>query len=102
MLHLDLHIQPQTAHRLKTILASAPDEETFVRNVIAYRVSELQKGILNIRLDLRQFEEKYKQSTAEFYHHFESGQAGDGEDEMLWAGLFEMLQESEQRLQELL
>lgn len=101
MLHLDLHIQPQTAHRLKKILASVSDEETFARNVIAYQVSELQKGILNIRLDLRQFEEKHKQSTAEFYQQFEQGQAGDGEDEMVWAGLYEMLQENEQRLHDL-
>lgn len=101
MLHLDLNIHPQTANRLKKILASAPDEETFAQSVIAYQISELRKGILNIRLDLRQLEEKYQQSTDEFYRHFEQGQTEDSEDVMLWAGLFEMLQDNERRLQDL-
>ena len=72
-----------------------------MQSMIAYQVSELQKGILNIRLDLRQLEEKYKQSTANFYQKFEQGQTEDSEDDILWAGLYEMLLENEQRLQDL-
>jgi hypothetical protein len=101
MLHLDLHIQPQTANKLKKILASAPDQEAFARSVIAYQVSELQKGILNIRLDLRQFEEKHGQSSEAFYRAYEQGAVGDGEDMMVWAGLVEMLRDNERQLQEI-
>ncbi|PIE32068.1 hypothetical protein CSA56_16505 [candidate division KSB3 bacterium] len=102
MLNLELHIQPQTEQRLKAILASTPDEETFAQNIIAYQVAELRKGALNIRLDLKQFEEKYHQSTEEFYQQFEQGQTDDSEDTMLWAGLYEMLQDNEHRLEALI
>ena len=101
MLHLDLHIQPQTEERLKKVLASTSDEEMFAQNFIAYQVAEFQKGAINIRLDLKQFEKKYHQTTEEFYQQFEQGHANDTEDAMLWAGLYEMLQDNERRLQEL-
>lgn len=101
MLHLQLDVQPQTANRLKKILASAPDEETFARNVIAFQVAELRKGLINIRLDLKQFEEKYQQTSADFYRRFEKGETDDNEDTILWAGLYEMLQDNELQLQDL-
>jgi len=101
MLHLELNIQPQTAQRLKKILASAPNEETFARNVIAYQIAELRKGMLNIRMDLKQFEDKYQQSTADFYRQFEQGEMDDSEDALLWAGLYEMLQDNERKIQDL-
>ena len=64
-------------------------------------MTELKKGILNIRLDLKQFEDLYHISTQDFYHQFEAGTRDDREDYMIWAGLYEMLCENEQRLQEL-
>ncbi len=101
MLNLELHIQPQTEKRLKKILSHAQDEEIFAQNIIAYQIAEFQKAILNIRLDLKEFEDKYQRSTEEFYHQFEQGTIEDTEDFMLWAGLYEMLQDNQQRLQEL-
>ena len=101
MLNLELDIQPQTEQRLKKILAYTQDEEMFAQNIIAYQIAELQKGLLNIRLDLKQFENKYQQSSEEFYQQFEQGKTDDSEDVMLWAGLYEMLQDNERRLQEL-
>jgi hypothetical protein len=86
---------------LKAILASTPDEETFVQNIIAYQIAELRKGVLNIRLDLKRFEAQYQQSSEEFYQHFEQGQTDDSEDALLWAGLYEMLQDNERRLEAL-
>ena len=65
------------------------------------QIAELRKGIVNIRLDLKQFEDTYGQSSEDFYRQFERGQTEDTEDMMRWAGLVEMLQENERRLQEL-
>lgn len=101
MLHLESDVQPQTTNRLKKLLASAPDEETFTQNVIAYQIAELHKGLLNIRMDLRQLEEKYQQSTVDFYRRFEDGETDDSEDAILWAGLYEMLRDNERQLQDL-
>jgi hypothetical protein len=73
MLNLQLHIQPQTEQKLKKILTYTRDEEMFAQNIIAYQVNELQKGILNLRLDMKQFEDRYQLSTEEFYRQFEPG-----------------------------
>ena len=100
MLNLELHVNPKTERQLKKIL-SYQDEETFARNIVAYQMAELQKGVLNIHLDIKEFEDKYQQTTEEFYRHFEQGEAGDSEDFVLWAGLYEMLRENKRRLQEL-
>ncbi len=72
-----------------------------MQNIIAYQIAELRKGVLNIRLDLKRFEAQYQQSSEEFYQHFEQGQTDDSEDALLWAGLYEMLQDNERRLEAL-
>ncbi|MEI6332301.1 MAG: hypothetical protein WCP16_23925 [Pseudanabaena sp. ELA645] len=56
MLDFQLSVQPQTERKLKKILSQVQDTEAFALNIIAYQVSELQKGILNLRLDLDDFE----------------------------------------------
>lgn len=101
MFNLQLHIHPQTEQRLRAILAHAQNEEIFAQNIIAYQVSELRKGIVNIRLELKQLEEKYKQKSNEFYHQYMQGNMDDSEEILLWAGLYEMLGDNESRLREL-
>ncbi len=101
MLNLQLDIQADTAHRLKKILSTLQDQEAFAQNIIDYQVSELRKGLLNLRLDLKQFEETYQITSQEFYSRFEAGVYDDQEDYMVWAGLYEMFCDDEKRLQEL-
>ncbi|WP_339136922.1 MAG: hypothetical protein WGN25_03205 [Candidatus Electrothrix sp. GW3-4] len=101
MFNLQLQVDPKTEQRLKAILAHMQNEETFAQNIIAYQIAELQKSLLNIRLDLKGFENKYKQSSEKFYRLYEQGQTDDSEDTMLWAGLYEMLRNNEERLREL-
>ena len=101
MFQLQLHVHPQTEQRLKAILAHAQDEEAFVQSIIAYQVSELHKAVLNIRLDLHELEAKHQQTSAAFYQQYVQGTAGDSEEIMLWAGLYELLLENESRLREL-
>ena len=67
----------------------------------AYQIAELKHGILNLRLDLKGYEEKYHRSTADFYREFNRGQTEDVEDFIVWAGLHEMLETNERRLREL-
>ena len=101
MLNLQLDIQAHTAQRLKKLFESLKDQEIFVQNFFEYQIAELKKGILNIRLDLKQFEDTYHISSQEFYNQFEAGKLDDHEDYMLWAGLYELFCDNEQRLQEL-
>ncbi len=88
---LELHLQPQTEERIKRILGQHCNMEIFAQNIIAYQIAELKKAILNIRLDLEQFELQYQQSTEVFYESFTAGELEDTEDFIVWAGLYEML-----------
>jgi len=99
MLNLHLNVDPKTAKRLKKVLEYSRDEETFAQNVISYQLAELRRGSLNIRLDMKAFEEKYGLSSQDFYRKFSQGEMGDDEDTITWAGLVEMLAENERRLQ---
>ena len=72
-LHLDVH--PSTAEKLRRILELSPDQEAFAQSIIAYQVSELKRGILNLRIDLKRFEEKCQLSTEGFYQQFSQGKA---------------------------
>jgi hypothetical protein len=101
MFQLQLHVDPKTEQRLKTILAHTENEETFAQNIIAYQISEIRKSLLSIRLELRKFEAEHGQSTEQFYRQYEQGLTDDSEETMLWAGLYEMLQDNERRLREL-
>jgi hypothetical protein len=100
-LNLELNIKPQTENILKNILKDVHDQEIFAQNIISYQVSELKRGILNIQLDLLQYESKYKMSSEEFYDMFNQGKADDRDDFIIWAGLYEMLNKNEKRLNEL-
>ncbi|RKZ35984.1 MAG: hypothetical protein DRQ49_18620 [Gammaproteobacteria bacterium] len=96
---LQLQLQPQTEERLRRILAQYSDLELFAQNIIAYQIAELKKAILNIRLDLHQFEQKYQQSTETFYQQFTTGKLDDSEDFLIWAGIYEMLQDNKRQLE---
>ena len=98
---LHLNIRPQTAQRLQKVLDLHPDQESFAHSIIAYQITELKKAILQLRLDLEDYEHRYKQSSQDFYTQFSQGQTPDSEDEMLWAGLCELLQENEMQLAQL-
>ncbi len=101
MLDFQFSIQPQTEQRLKKILDSVRDTETFAQNIISYQISELQKSILNLRLDLGEFEQKYKMTSEEFQNQFSQGILEDDADFMVWSGLYEMLCQNQLQLYEL-
>jgi len=99
MLNLDL--SSKTEIKFKKILDQYPNSEVFAQNIIDFQTSELKKGMINIQIDLQDFEKKYKLSTQEFYKKHQSGQMDDDEDYMIWAGIYEMLLLNQKRLNEL-
>ena len=101
MLSLQLDVQPATEQRLRRLMSQVSDQEAFARNIIDFQIHELKRGILNLRLDLKKFESQYQMPSDVFYQQFEQGLIDDHEDFMLWSGLYEMLQDNQQRLQEL-
>lgn len=101
MLNLQLDVKPNTEVRLRRLLSQMQDTEEFAQNIIAFRISELRRGVLNLRVDLKRFEDQYQMSSETFYGRFGQGQVDDAEDNMLWAGLYEMYRENQQQLQDL-
>jgi hypothetical protein len=101
MLDFHLSVQPKTEQRLKIILSSVEDEESFAQSIIDDQIVRLQRAILNLRLDLRVFEQKYQITSEQFYQEFSQGILADEEDFMIWAGLCEMLGQNEIQLQKL-
>lgn len=99
MLNFNLNVRPKTAKRLKKVLEYSRDEEAFAQSFIAYQIAELRRAILNLQLELKTFEEKYRMSSTIFHKKFNQGQMDDSEDFILWAGMCEMLEKNEARLQ---
>lgn len=98
---LNFNLEASTEKKLRKILASYSDANAFFKSAIDFQINELKKEILNISSDLKKFEERYKLSSADFYAEFQAGKRGDDEDEMVWAGIYEMQQKSKERLAEL-
>lgn len=101
MLNLQLNVQPKTAQRLRRILELHPDEESFAQHIISYQITELKRSIIDLRIDILEYEKKYQLTSDDFYHRFNQGNTDDSDDYILWAGLYEMLRKNEKRLQAL-
>ncbi|MBL7117755.1 MAG: hypothetical protein ISS94_03095 [Candidatus Syntrophoarchaeum sp.] len=51
----------------------------------------LDKSILDTKKKLRDFEDKYRMRSEEFFEKFNKGLTGDDQDTMLWAAEYEAL-----------
>ena len=101
MINLQLSIQPETEKRLKKILNSVENQENFAQGIIDYQITELEKSILSLKLDLTKFEEQYQMTSAEFYQQFCQDKLGDEVDFIVWSGLYEIWRQNETYLHEL-
>ena len=101
MLNLDFVLQPETEKKMKRILDQYPDKEVFFQDIIKSQINELKNGIHNIEIDLKEFEQRHRLSSEDFYHQFKNGELGDQEDFMLWAGIYEMQLQNKKNLAEL-
>ncbi len=101
MLEFALDLKEETKKKLKKILDQYSDKELFAKTIIEYETSQLKKAIVNIELDLKNFEKKYQMSSKDFYQKFKAGEFGDDEDFIIWAGIYEMLGQNQKRLADL-
>jgi hypothetical protein len=95
---LNLKLKPKTENMLKIILSQYENQETFAHSIIDYEIAELKKGIINIKIDLKKFEQKYNISSQIFYEKFTKGEFGDDEDFIIWSGIYEMMLRNETKL----
>ncbi|MCK4764766.1 MAG: hypothetical protein KAW12_21385 [Candidatus Aminicenantes bacterium] len=97
MLNLSVELQPKTEQKIKKILDQHSDKEVFFQESIESQVNELKNGIINIEIDLKEFEHRYQLSSCEFYRQFKEGELGDEEDFITWAGIYEMQLENKKK-----
>ena len=55
MLDIQFSVNPTTEQKLRKILRNVSDKESFAQEIIDYQIQELQKSILNLKLDLKEF-----------------------------------------------
>ena len=101
MFTLQIDLQPQIEQRVKFLMEKHFSKELFFRDLISYKISELEKALFKMKKDLRKYEKQYKMSSYEFYQLFEAGKYGDQDDYMIWAGLYELSQKNEKELAQL-
>ena len=99
---LNFNLEPETERKLQRVLSSYKNTDTFFKNAIQYQISELKKEIININSDLKEFEVKNKMTSADFYAAFKDGKRGEEQDEIIWAGIYELQLKSKERLDALL
>jgi len=98
MMTLNLELQPYLEDRVTYLLSKQTNVEYFFRDMLQYKISELEKAIFNIEKDVRIYERKYNLSSKDFYTKFETGELGDEDDYMIWSGLVELLRKNKSEL----
>ena len=98
MLTLQLDLKPHIEERIKYLLSKKSDKEVFFKDFLMYKIRELEKGIVKMKIDMRKYENQYKMSSEVFFEKFEKGEFGDEEDYMIWSGLCELYQKDTEEL----
>lgn len=66
--------------------------------LIDYEVSLAQTQLSDLQKDLADFEQRYGQTSLEFYQAYQSGQTDDRMDFVEWASLVQMVENLQRRL----
>jgi hypothetical protein len=93
-----------TAERLRALAAlyeqgqvSDLMERTLAK-LLRHEADACQVQLHQLQADLREFEQKYQRSSAEFYQQFQAGQTSDAMDYVEWASLIQMADNLTKRL----
>lgn len=101
MAQITLDLQPQLANKFKTYLKLFGNKNLMFDRFIDYHINRLKREISHMQSSLDKYEKKYNMQSKKFYKHFEKGEYGDEKDYMLWAGIYELKIDSEQKLEQL-
>lgn len=89
------------AHKLEAFAKLLGSKEILLNEFFEYHKERMRQGIAQMQIDLAQYESKYNMKTEDFYRQFENGAFGDDDDFMLWAGIYELLKDSKNKLEKL-
>ena len=72
--------------------------ERTLEKLLRHEADVCQVQLRQLQADLREFEQKYQRSSAEFYQQFQAGQTGDAMDYVERASLVQMADNLTKRL----
>lgn len=97
MSQVTIHLNPTLAERFRRLMV-AFGSDTAVERFLRFEEKRLRQEISGLKTDLADLEQKHGMDSASFYSRFSNGELGDSQDFMLWAGLVELLRDSEEKL----
>jgi len=72
--------------------------ERTLAKLLRHEADACQVQLHQLQADLREFEQRYQRSSAEFYQQFQAGQTSDDMDYVEWASLIQMADNITKRL----
>lgn len=100
MSQITITLSPSIAERFRRFM-SAFGNDGAVERFLSYEEKRLRQEVAGLRADLAEMEQRHGMDSDSFYARFSAGQLGDDRDFMLWAGLVELLRDSENQLRDI-
>jgi hypothetical protein len=72
--------------------------ERTLEKLLRQEADQCHAQLRQVQADLAEFEQKYQQSSTEFYQQFQAGQTSDEMDYVEWASLIQMADNLAERL----
>jgi hypothetical protein len=101
MAQITIELDNRLAGKLDNIIRFFGNKEVMFGKFIEFHRKNTQREIAGMQVDLHAYELKYSMTSDSFYESFEKGDLEDSSDFILWAGIYEMQQDSKNRLKEL-
>lgn len=86
---------------LKSSLSDTTEFDQILDKLFDVVLSNYRKRMKGYERDLHEFEKEYELESEKFYQRFESGEMGDEMDYFEWAGLYELYQVLQRKVNKL-
>lgn len=90
--------------KLELLRNSSSDEnelDQLLGKLLEATLSQQQRRLKLYARDLQEFEQRFDMKSPLFYRQFEAGELGDNMDFFEWAGLYELYQEVQSKVERL-
>ena len=101
MTRIVIELEDQLAEQWNALSRGVDDKTTLFSEFINYHQKNARREIAELQTDLDHYERIYQMSSDEFFRKFEQGELEDTKDFILWGGIYEMQQDSKDKLAKL-
>ncbi len=83
---------------MQTLLNTFGNNNLFVDRFMDYHVARLKREIKRMQATLNKYEKKYDIKSDKFHQKLENGELGDDRDFVMWSGIYELMLDSQNKL----